>query len=54
MLQSLHCPFMCMQNWFVIGQVIIFFFSQRVRASLIALETSFSIELVNCRSLGFS
>ena len=52
--QSLHGSLLCMQNWFVIGQLVIFSFSQRFNASFIALVTFVSRLVTSFKILGFN
>ena len=51
--QSLHGP-LYVQNWFVIGHVVIFSFSQRVNASFSTLVRFVSRVVASFRSLWFT
>ena len=51
--QSLHGP-LYVQNWFVIGHVVIFSFSQRVIASFTTLATFVSRDVTSFKSLWFT
>jgi len=51
--QLLHGP-LYVQNWFVIGQVVIFSFSQRVNASFTTLAIFVSRDVASFMSLWFT